>query len=111
MHGLMVVADNPFTGEDEEVAKRGDKATRGSEAPRPRIVILSGFSGVATNAVAKILTDPKWIEAFFEMDTAYSNLDRNVEVLIEVDYVAGRGDDSRDTREIESIRFRGLAEI
>lgn len=48
MYGILVVANNPFN----------------KHAQRKKIVILSGFSGVATDAIARLLTDETCLEEF-----------------------------------------------
>jgi hypothetical protein len=100
MFGILVVANNPFCREGE---------TR-------RIIILSGFSGVSTNAIAKLLTNEKYRNQFFLFDNAYQDTTRNIEALISVKYGIDEGFASRDTRRIlgedpEAISFRTLVAI
>ncbi|MCI0693683.1 toll/interleukin-1 receptor domain-containing protein [candidate division KSB1 bacterium] len=95
MYGILVVANNPFGKADQ----------------RRKIIILSGFSGVATNAIAKILTDDKCLHEFYKLDSAYVNMDRDVEALIGVEYVVDKNSDDRDTRRIKGITFESLVEI
>ncbi len=95
MYGILVVANNPFGNRDK---------------PR-KIIILSGFSGVATNAISKILTDDLCCSEFFKFDEAFANLDRNVEALIGVEYAIDPDADIRDTRRIKNITFEALVEI
>jgi hypothetical protein len=104
MYGILVIANNPFRNADD----------RRDESARKKVVILSGFSGVATNAIAKILTDDDCLEEFFKLDDAYSDIDKDVEVLIGVEYEIEKNFDTRDTRRIKgikSITFEGLVEI
>jgi hypothetical protein len=99
MFGILVVADNPFC--DKESSKK--------------IIILSGFSGVATNAIAKIITNTHCLQHFFKLDQAYKNIDKNIEALIGVEYIVDRDFNNRDTRRIKNlstaITFERLVEI
>jgi hypothetical protein len=99
MFGILIVANNPF-------CKAG---------LRRRIVILSGFSGVATNAIAKILTDDNCLGEFFKFDQAYVNIERPIEALIGVEYTLDGSFHERDTRKIDNpknqITFEKLVEI
>jgi len=96
MYGILVVANNPWGKSN-------------------KIVILSGFSGIATNAIAKILTSEECLEEFFKLDQAYLNIDRPIEALIGVKYTVDRHYSERDTRKIENykqdITFERLVEI
>jgi hypothetical protein len=99
MYGILVAANNPFC-----------------EGGHPRrVIILSGFSGVATNAVVKILTDDRCLNEFLKLDQAYVNMDCPIEALIGVRYVVGKNSGVRDTRQIENpetaITFEKLVEI
>jgi hypothetical protein len=99
MYGIIVAANNPFC----------------VGGHRRRIIILSGFSGVATDAMAKILTEDNYLNEFFKFDQAYVNMDQSIEALIRVKYVLCRNSGERDTRRIEneetSITFERLVEI
>lgn len=99
MHGILIVGNNPFCRRKEN----------------RRIVILSGFSGVATNAIALLLTHESCLQEFFKFDNAYANIDRNIEALIGVRYVIEEDFVNRDTRRIEDhktmITFERLVEI
>lgn len=99
MHGILVVAENPFS---DPVARR-------------RIMILSGFSGVATNAMAKFLTEEAYLESFFEFDEAQSRHARAIEALISVKYVVESGSDNKDARQIaealDSITFQEIVAL
>lgn len=99
MYGILVVANNPFC----------------SEGLRRRIIILSGFSGLATNAIAKILTDDNCLGEFFRLDDACANTGRDFEALIRVEYVIGRNFTDWDTRQIkdysDTITFEKLVEV
>jgi hypothetical protein len=97
MHGLLVVAENPFGNSDR------------------RIMILSGFSGVATNALAKFLTEDAYLESFFAFDEAHSRNARAIEAVISVKYTLGPGSENKDARQIDpapdSILFEEVAEV
>ncbi|MFX0198719.1 MAG: toll/interleukin-1 receptor domain-containing protein [Candidatus Hodarchaeota archaeon] len=95
MYGILIVANNPFC----------------MEGQRRKIIILSGFSGVATNAIAKILTDKDCLGEFFELDSAYEDVDQNIEALIGVKYVADKSFVNRDARRIQTISFERLVVI
>lgn len=99
MHGILVVANNPFC----------------SEGVRRKVIILSGFSGVATNAIAKILTDDNCLGEFFRLDDACANTERDSEALIGVEYVINRNFADWDTRQVkdysDTITFENFVEI
>lgn len=95
MHGILIVANNPFC----------------RDGLRRRITILSGFSGVATNAIAKILTDESCLEEFFKLDNAYTNIDKDIEALIGVEYMIDRTFENRDSRRIKRVNFEKLVEL
>jgi hypothetical protein len=99
MYGILVVANNPFC----------------TEGLQRKIIILSGFSGVATNAISKILTDELCLTEFFRLDNACASVNRNAEILVRVEYVVERDFTSRDTRQIrdfsDTINFVKLVEI
>lgn len=75
-------------------------------------MILSGFSGVATNALAKFLTEDAYLEAFFAFDEAHSRHARATEAVIGVKYTVGPGFENKDARQIDesadSITFEEL---
>lgn len=95
MYGILTVATNPFY--DGEFHRK--------------LIILSGFSGVATNAIAKILTSEEYLSEFYKLDNNYTNTRRDIEALIGVEYVAEKGMGIRDTRRILDITFEKLVEI
>jgi hypothetical protein len=96
MYGILIVAKNPFCKDGQQ----------------RRIIILSGFSGVATNAIAMLLTDERtYLKEFFRLDEKYVNLDRDIEALVGVEYCVDTDSDIRDTRQIKSITFEELVEI
>jgi hypothetical protein len=98
MHGILVVADNPFSA--------GEKR---------KIMILSGFSGVATNAMVKFLTEDAYLKSFFAFDEKHSYQAPAIEAVISVKYTMGSGTENKDTRTInlenDSIRFEELVEL
>lgn len=95
MYGILIVARNPY-GKPEDNRK---------------IVILSGYSGVATNAIAKMLTGEDYIEEFFKLDNAITDTNRDIEALVGVEYEARGEFENRDTRQIKRITFERLIEI
>jgi hypothetical protein len=98
MHGILVVADNPF-----------------NDSEHRKIMILSGFSGVATNAMVKFLTEEAYLNSFFAFDEKHSHQARAIEVVICVRYTMGLGTENKDTRAInensDSIIFEELVEL
>ncbi len=94
-YGILVVAHNPFC----------------RDARRGRIVILSGFSGVATNAMSKLLTDETHLSEFFKLDEAYADMERNIEALIGVEYTVDSQIAQRDTRKLKAISVEKVIEI
>ena len=95
MFGILIVANNPYNKKHQN----------------NKIIILSGFSGIATNAIAKIITEEEWINEFFKLDDQYVNLDKDFEALIGVEYVIDRDFSIRDTRRIKKITFESFVEI
>lgn len=99
MHGLLVVAENPF------------------DSPEPkRIMILSGFSGVATNAMAKFLTEDAYLPSFFAFDDeVHAQQADAIEAVISVKYTVGSGSENKDARQIDeaadSITFEELVAL
>lgn len=67
-------------------------------------MILSGFSGVATNAIAKFLTEDTYLPSFFTFDDdAYSQQTQAIEAVISVNYVMGPGSENKDARQIDEV--------
>ncbi len=99
MYGILVVASNPFV----------------SPGNQRKIIILSGISRIATNAIAQLLTDEEYLEPFSRLDRSFVNTDRDIEALVGVKYEIAEGFDNRDTRSIapgsDAITFEGLVEI
>jgi len=97
MCGVLAVASNPFS----------DLSGRPEER---RVVLLSGFSGVATNAIAKFLTDDNYLDEFAKFDRDYVDVNKNVEVLIGVNFSGALGIDG-DGRTIQRIWYRGMVVV
>lgn len=100
MFGILTVVSNPWCDD-------------GSDR---RIVILSGFSGIATNALARFLTDDDFLEGFQEFDGIRSrSQSSNYEALIGVKFVLGDDAAYRDSRRIapgkEAVFFKKLVEL
>lgn len=95
MYGILIVANNPF-----------NKARINR-----KVIILSGFSGVATNAIAKLLTDEDLLPEFYELDKKYINIDKDIEILVGVEFNTEKDFTNRDTRNIIKITFEELIEI
>lgn len=69
-YGVLVACDNPF--------RRG--------AREHKIIIFSGFTGVATYGISWLLTSRDALDQFFKIDQQFGSLDRDFEVLVEVQY-------------------------
>jgi hypothetical protein len=99
MFGILVIANNPFC----------------DEGNCRKIIILSGFSGIATYAIAKFLTDDKYQEQLSRFDNDYIDRNRNIEVVIGVKYVIDDLLLNKDNREIleaeDAIYYSGYSEI
>lgn len=99
-YGILVVANNPFVDQGQ----------------KNRIVILSGFTGVATNGIAKLVTDDRYLNAFHKLDRDYLDSDTGFEALIGTRFGFLDGDiDARDARVIHSgdngIMYKELVAI
>jgi hypothetical protein len=108
MFGILVVANNPFHHSSDHEKNNGTETRR-------KVIILSGFSGVATNAMAKLLTDEKYLSTFFDLDNKYADTNKDIEALIRVEYDVDEGFSNRDTRRIvndsRSIALEVLVEV
>jgi hypothetical protein len=99
MSGVLAVVANPFS----DVSR--------SDGPRHRVVLLSGFSGVATNAIAKFLTDDDYLGEFEKFDREYVDVSANIEALVGVKF-SGQGHAADgDHREIREVTYRGLVVV
>jgi hypothetical protein len=99
MSGVLAVVANPFS----DVSR--------SDGPRHRVVLLSGFSGVATNAIAKFLTDDDYLGEFEKFDREYVDVSANIEALVGVKF-SGQGHAADgDHREIREVTNRGLVVV
>lgn len=99
MYGILIIADNPF----------GDKV------PTRKIMIFSGFSGVATNGIAKLLTDQRYVDQLYSLDLQYNDRQNDVEILIGVKFRIEDGPSEADMRKIadgdDAISYEGLVYI
>lgn len=93
-HGIMILADNPFSELDKE----------------NKILILAGHSGVATRAMSLLLTneEPWCLEAFYDFDRKIAVMDQPLAAVIEVGYQRrqpgpGVGDDREIVTELGDI--------
>ena len=100
MYGILTIADNPF-GQKNSTPKK--------------IMIFSGFSGVATNAIAKFLTDEKFVDQLNKLDFHYNDRQNAVEILIGVKYRIEEGAREADRRKIidggDAVFYQGLVYI
>ena len=89
-YGILVLCNNPFIGQHQG-------------QPEHRILILGGFTGVATYGIAKLLTSnaPQYRKRFFDVDQLPDLSQENIELLFEVIYQAGSKSDEKDTRNID----------
>jgi hypothetical protein len=90
-HGVMVIADNPFS-------------------PGHKVLILAGCTGVATLAMSMLLTgEESWcLDEFFELDRAIAPMSGPIAAVIEVNYdqrPLGVGDGRSIRAENGKIRF------
>jgi hypothetical protein len=103
-YGTLVVADNPFNDTDIDY----------------KILILSGFSGIATTAIALLIASKQHKQhqdEFYRLDQAYVDPNMQFEALISVryNYVDTHSIDTRDARRIDTtprgIKFEELVRI
>lgn len=69
-YGVLVACDNPF--------HRGKR--------EHKIIIFSGFTGVATYGISWLLTSLDALDEFFKIDQQFGSLDSDFEALVEVQY-------------------------
>jgi hypothetical protein len=99
MCGVLAVVSNPFSD------------LGGPDKPKHRVVLLSGFSGVATNAIAKFLTDDHHLAEFEKFDREYVDVNASIEALVGVRF-SGQGHAADgDQREIREVTYRGLVAV
>ena len=94
--GILIVSDNPFS------------------KIKNKIIILSGFTGVATFGVSKLLTDRNHLDEFFKIDQQSNTIENNFEALIKVPYKYDPLTESGDSREVnnkELISLEAFEEI
>lgn len=94
VYGILTIANNPFV----------------SHGQKRKIMILSGFSGVATYGIARLLTAEKYKEKLSELDKKYFDRDKNVEILISTKFSmepTTRG----DKRKLDDIFFKEIITI
>lgn len=88
IYGILIIANNPFYSEFND----------------RKIMILSGFSGVATYSIAKLLTDSNFKN---QLQSLYDQIDRepnrNWEILVGARYTEGDIAIEGDNREFDHI--------
>ena len=94
-YGILVFMDNPFC----------------SKGQRYKIIILSGFNGLATYALAEALTNQLHFEKIYGWGKEYLNTAQKLEVLIKVEYTTSINLDNIVKRHIDSINFVQLIPI
>ena len=99
IYGILVMADNPFV----------------SKGVKRKLMILSGFSGISTYAIAKLLTDEKYKEELIKLDENTLKNDTNYEVLIGCKYNFDTNKKSGDNRMLtpdsKNIFFKDINKI
>ena len=100
-YGVLVVCDNPFARE--------------VEAKQHKIIIFSGFTGVATYGMSKLLTSTEALREFFEIDQRFGSLDADFEALIKVQYTYDiKGKEAGDQRQhlpTDPVTVEAMVEI
>lgn len=98
-YGVLVVCDNPFDRNSKQ----------------HKIIIFSGFTGVATYGISWLLTSDNALAEFFTIDQQYGSLDSDFEALIEVQYAYELEDrpagDRRKLISEKSVRVIAMVEI
>ncbi|MBM3319263.1 MAG: toll/interleukin-1 receptor domain-containing protein [Candidatus Eisenbacteria bacterium] len=98
-YGVLVVCDNPFVRASRE----------------HKVIIFSGFSGVATYGMSWLLTSIDALSEFFKIDQRFGSLDTDFEALVEVQYayeLEGRAaGDRRRLIATEPVRVEAMVEI
>lgn len=96
VYGILTIANNPFV----------------SPGQKRKIMILSGFSGVATYGIARLLTDEKYKEKLREFDENYIDRDKDVEILISTKFSIDPDPTARgDKRIFKDISFKKIITI
>lgn len=89
-YGVLTIANNPFT----------------KGVPR-KIMMLSGFTGIATYGISQLLTSRDWRKKLMApLITDYKIHEHdNVNILIQVNYLIEDTDKPGDTRDIKTIKI------
>jgi hypothetical protein len=97
-YGILVVCENPF-----------------SRREKHKVIIFSGFTGVATYGMSKLLTSMDSLEEFFKIDQRFGSLDADFEALIGVHYAFDvEGREAGDRRRLigaEPVTVEAMVEI
>lgn len=98
-YGVLVVCNNPFARDKKE----------------HKIIIFSGFTGVATYAISWLLTSSDALWEFFKIDQRFGSLNTDFEALVEVKYtydIDGRSaGDRRQLISKEPVNVKAMVEI
>jgi hypothetical protein len=98
-YGVLVVCDNPFAREPRQ----------------HKVIIFSGFTGVATYGMSRLLTSIDALEEFFKIDQRFGSLDADFEALIGVQYAYDvEGKDAGDRRRLiatEPVTVEAIVEL
>ena len=70
VYGFLTIANNPFVSPEK----------------KRKIMIFSGFSGIATYAIAELLTNDEFLKDLKEESSNYQRLKEDVEILVGVKY-------------------------
>jgi hypothetical protein len=85
IYGVLIVSNNPFV----------------SPGVKRKIMILSGFSGIATYAIAKLLTNEEHKNQLVTIDNKLTNKEQSIEIVIGIKYeVDEKRHESMDNRMI-----------
>lgn len=95
-YGILTIANNPFVPPGQ----------------KRKIMIFSGFSGIATYAIAKLLTDEKYKDELIKLDKSYLNRDKNVEILIGTKFSEDSASVQKgDNRTFKDVFFKHIITI
>lgn len=98
-YGILTICDNPFV----------------SPGNNRKVIVLSGFSGIATYGLVKLLTDNTYCEILKEVSSKYEEKKcPNVEILIKIKYNINdilQGDQREFIRNGNFISFISIEEI
>lgn len=102
IYGILTIANNPFV----------------SAGKKRKIMILSGYSGIATYAMAKLLTneEKKYVEELSKLYEKYHSSEKTVQILIGTIFtttstIIGKGDNRTLDNDKTSIFYKEIITI